>query len=216
MNKNQANNKQKKISLSEIDQILDTLEKKYTTNTITGNTYIKDINFSPTSAINTRIQTMICRRYGPYFTVNDLLSHYKDNNNRICIARIGKKSEEVLIAFIKEFQALNSIESDTPEKLIDEKLELEQDLKTLNELIQQLPSISDTTSELIEKYAKISTVEDKQKLIEMLKVIEAENSSSILLQRSNALVNILQEKRASLIYRFKNCFIHDGGDSFEH
>ncbi|MBP3831349.1 MAG: hypothetical protein ILA02_03135, partial [Clostridia bacterium] len=140
MDNNKANNNSKKFSLSEIDKILDILEKKYAPNTITRNTYIKDINFSPNSAINTRIQTMICKKYGPYFTVNDLLNHYKDNNNRICIAKIGKKSEEVLIAFIKEFQALNSIESDTLEKLLDDKLEIEKDLETLNELIQQLSS----------------------------------------------------------------------------
>ena len=209
MDNNKANNNSKKFSLSEIDKILDILEKKYAPNTITRNTYIKDINFSPNSAINTRIQTMICKKYGPYFTVNDLLNHYKDNNNRICIAKIGKKSEEVLIAFIKEFQALNSIESDTLEKLLDDKLEIEKDLETLNELIQQLSSLSNNIPELIESYKNMRTVNDKQKLVEMIKCIDSE----VLLQRSSNLASKLLEERESKIEHFKKYFLHDGGDS---
>ena len=213
MDNNKANNNSKKISL--IAQTLDALEKKYASNEITGDTYVKSITFSDNKAINSRIHTMFFREFSEYFSVNDLLNHYKKNNNRIRIPEIGPKSIAPIEAFLKEFQAGISTKPDTLKELIIEKFKLEQDLITLEELIQQLSSLSTSRSKLIEEYKNMRTENDKQNLIEMINGINAENYSSILLQRSRALIRELNEKKESLIYRFTNCLIPDGGDSSE-
>ena len=211
--------------LIHIQTSLARLEAKYTNNTsLTPETWLDNITFVEDITEDRRLETRIhtALKGNGINTVGELLYHYKKNGDSIKIHYISPKAKPFIEAFIKSYQ--QSV-SPTYSQLMDKKIDLENDIESLINVINKLksspsPSIDITSSEdLVSQFKKITSIEDKQKLLNIINTFD-DTSISSLLNRANELKTLLESRKDELCECFRQSICggisHENGDSYEH
>lgn len=212
--------------LIHIQTLLARLEEKYnnTTTSLTPETWLDNITFvediTKDRSLETRIHIAL-KRNG-INTVEELLYNYIKNGDSIKIHHIGPKAKPFIESFIKSYQ--QSV-SPTYSQLMDKKIDLENDIESLINVIIKLksspsPSIDIPSSEdLVTQFKKMTSIKDKQKLLNILNT-NNDTSISSLLNRADKLKTLLESGRDELCECFKQSLCggisNENGDFYEH
>ncbi len=190
----------KNLSIDEIMQKLDDLEKKYKSSNaalITLETPISDINFVPDNdkRLSPRTESLIhtILRGENINTFGELLKEYQTCNNTIRLERIGPKCSSYITAYIQAFEQQQQLPSEK-DKLMNLKIDLESDILTVSLIIQQLESQLPMDDSLLEKiltaFKEMKTEEDKKNLMTLIDTFENED----LKKRAKTLKTLLDKE----------------------
>ena len=200
----------KGLSIAEIMQTLDDLEKKYKSSSnaalITLETPISDIKFVPDKdkRLSPRTESLIhtILRVENINTLGELLKEYQTCNNTIRLERIGPKCSSYITAYIQAFEQQQQLPSET-DKLSNLKIDLESDIHTVSLIIQQLDSQLPMDDSLLEKiltaFKEMKTEEDKKNLMTLIDTFENED----LKKRAKTLETLLDKEKARIYNIFQ-------------
>lgn len=223
---NEASNQSnyESLSLDEIVQLLDNLEKKYSlssnTTLITIQTPINQITFVPPEKQNrysrteSRIHNSLKRDF--INTLGDLLKHYHNNHETISVHGIGQDSSSFIIDYIQAFEKQQQHPQYNQNALMDQRLDLATDQNTISSIIRLLETSNRMNGSLVEQlliqFKNMKTEEDKSKLKTL--IITFENMD--LLERAKAMESILNKREEILYNLFANSLTKRNGAFYEN
>ena len=211
---------QTELSLVQIQQLLESMEKKYeassNTTSITQKSKIEQITFAADNPIiDQRIHTAF--RYKRIITVEDLLNHYLENHNHIKVRNIGERSSSYIISFIKSFEKRQP--STNLDSLFSAKIDLEGDIESLTNLLTHLKEYRNnlpTPLSISIKFRNASTENDIKQLRAKLQRLNDESLITQLISQAYELLQILNDQKEGLCGLFDSFIHQEDGDYYEH
>ncbi len=211
---------QTKLSLVQIQQLLESMKKKYeassNTTSITQKSKIEQITFAADNPIiDQRIHTAF--RYKRIITVGDLLNHYLENHKHINVRNIGKMSSSYIISFIQSFEKRQP--SNNLDSLFSAKIDLEGDRESLANLLTHLKEYRNnlpTPLSISNQFRDASTENDIEQLRAKLQRLNDESLITQLISQADELLQILNDQKEDLCGLFDNSIYQEDGDYYEH
>ena len=203
--------KRENIPLNEISQILDNFEKKYSSSSdkpiITLETMLSEITFvSPEDQKKfPGLEAQIHGSFHRITTVRDLLSHYNYNKQTINLRGIGNKRSAYILNFIHEFENQQQNMQYDQDTLMNQKLDLSQDKKTISSIISQLSKQLDhddsLLNQILTEFEQASTEDDIAKLRDLISNFEKKdilNKAKVI----ESMLNDRENKQYDLLKQF--------------